>query len=629
MSNYRRLISYIYAYEGGIKGKNIGFAKIEARNGQCKIQVNVKKIYVGNSDLGVYLLAGSDQILLGKIFVRNGAGEFRASVSVQDVERTGWSMEECFGLTIHSVEDSWRAYTTIWEDAVTQAAQLRSGQKEDSDAVAHAAEVDLGEVTAECLEVEAMMQVPDTIAPDESGPENGISHKSSIVEEIEADIQAQSREEEKQKQNMDEGEPATEIPEKSADRTILRPCGMNETKESKETSETNEVFSKPQGGDIQLEGTSAQSVSPKAAAEAGSVSASGAVMPSGAAVPSGTVMPSGAAVPSVSASPSASEPSPSFVPEPSHVPPAPVPPPGMRPGMAAAQPRNRSLGIAEAPMPEMEMGSDISGLSGQEPGQYQEMGVCNSAAPAPCMRSGQYPVWSSGMAPGQPPTRGCGKVPGQPPAGEYGKVPGQSPAGAYGKIPGQSSVWSYGPASGQQPTQPTNMTLSQPPTQPTSMAPVQQPVQPAVPPERESEVEDRKLLELLEQEEMEARRPVCLWQHFRKTHPKIEAFDYANGCEILTIKPQDIGLLPRETWTYGNNSFVLHGYYSYRYLILVKLNNPNGEPRYLMGVPGHYYSNEKYMASMFGFPNFVLSKQQPEGDVRFGYWYTDINMGNQ
>ena len=31
MSNYQRLISYIYTYEGGIRGKNIGFAKLETR----------------------------------------------------------------------------------------------------------------------------------------------------------------------------------------------------------------------------------------------------------------------------------------------------------------------------------------------------------------------------------------------------------------------------------------------------------------------------------------------------------------------------------------------------------------------------------------------------------------------
>ena len=33
MADYRRLISYIYEYEGKQKGKNVGFAKLEARNG--------------------------------------------------------------------------------------------------------------------------------------------------------------------------------------------------------------------------------------------------------------------------------------------------------------------------------------------------------------------------------------------------------------------------------------------------------------------------------------------------------------------------------------------------------------------------------------------------------------------
>ena len=119
-----------------------------------------------------------------------------------------------------------------------------------------------------------------------------------------------------------------------------------------------------------------------------------------------------------------------------------------------------------------------------------------------------------------------------------------------------------------------------------------------------------------------------MWEQLRKRYAKIQAFDYADGCEILSIKPQDIGLLPRETWVYGNNSFLLHGYYNYRYLILARLNNPVGKARYLLGVPGHYFSNEKYMASMFGFPDFVLSKKQPPRDGRFGYWYTDIKIGD-
>ena len=56
MADYRRLISYIYEYEGKKKGKNVGFAKLEARNGQCRINVNVKRIYMGGNAIGAYLL---------------------------------------------------------------------------------------------------------------------------------------------------------------------------------------------------------------------------------------------------------------------------------------------------------------------------------------------------------------------------------------------------------------------------------------------------------------------------------------------------------------------------------------------------------------------------------------------
>ena len=138
-------------------------------------------------------------------------------------------------------------------------------------------------------------------------------------------------------------------------------------------------------------------------------------------------------------------------------------------------------------------------------------------------------------------------------------------------------------------------------------------------------MELERLLKTEEEDEDSSER---VWENLRRDHTKILDFDYEKGCEILTIKPQDIGLLPREIWVYGNNSFLLHGYYNYRYLILAKLFNPEGTPRYLLGVPGHYYSNERYMASMFGFPNFVLSKNQPMEDGRFGYWYTDVKIGS-
>ena len=119
MSDYRRLISYIYEYEGKEKGKNVGFVKLEARNGQCRLNLSVKKVYVGGNAIGVYLLGKNRQeTFLGNIFIRGGNGEFRTTVDAQNVEESGNPLDTYYGLTIHDVKNSWRSYTTIWEDAI-------------------------------------------------------------------------------------------------------------------------------------------------------------------------------------------------------------------------------------------------------------------------------------------------------------------------------------------------------------------------------------------------------------------------------------------------------------------------------------------------------------------------------
>ena len=131
MSNYQRLISYIYEYEGGNKGRNVGFAKLETRGGQCKVTVSIKKIYVGGNPMGVFLLSGQGELNVGNAFVRNGACEFRAILNSASVEGSGIAMSQFYGLSVHEVENAWRSYTTIWEDAV-----------------AHAAEIELADVTS-------------------------------------------------------------------------------------------------------------------------------------------------------------------------------------------------------------------------------------------------------------------------------------------------------------------------------------------------------------------------------------------------------------------------------------------------------------------------------------------------
>ena len=58
MTNYRRLISYIYAYEGEVKRKEYWVCQAGIPEWAMQTQRKCKKkVYVGSSDLGVYLLA--------------------------------------------------------------------------------------------------------------------------------------------------------------------------------------------------------------------------------------------------------------------------------------------------------------------------------------------------------------------------------------------------------------------------------------------------------------------------------------------------------------------------------------------------------------------------------------------
>lgn len=94
-------------------------------------------------------------------------------------------------------------------------------------------------------------------------------------------------------------------------------------------------------------------------------------------------------------------------------------------------------------------------------------------------------------------------------------------------------------------------------------------------------------------------------------------------CMQLELK--ELRDLPRRYWYLGNNSFLLHGYFNYQYLILGKTEGP--ETRWLLGVPGIYQRQERVMAAIFGFPDF-LAADNGEGEIdknaepinRFGCW---------
>lgn len=74
-----------------------------------------------------------------------------------------------------------------------------------------------------------------------------------------------------------------------------------------------------------------------------------------------------------------------------------------------------------------------------------------------------------------------------------------------------------------------------------------------------------------------------------------------------------LGEANREWERYGQNSFLLHGFYNYKHLIATKE---------LLGVPGNYYDKEKQVAAMFGFHGFLPVKEL-EQFLSGGTVYTD------
>lgn len=90
------------------------------------------------------------------------------------------------------------------------------------------------------------------------------------------------------------------------------------------------------------------------------------------------------------------------------------------------------------------------------------------------------------------------------------------------------------------------------------------------------------------------------------------------------ISPQDLCRMGRRTCLLRNNRFVQYGYYHFGHLLLCQ--NHCGQP--VLGVPGRYDQQERFMANMFGFPYFKESSEIQVPGGKGGYWYRLIDSTN-
>lgn len=597
MSDYRRLISYIYAYEGGVKGKNIGYAKVEIRGGQCRIQVNVKRVFVGSNETGVYLLAPEAEILLGRIFIRGGAGEFRTQVNAENVEGSGISADQFYGLTIHDVTSTWRSYTTVWEDAVAQTAEVQLADITSENMRRRDSSV---EAISRALTMTALRRTAETARNGlqaaealKTEIEQEATEQLEISEELETEELEKPREGSSKELEGGEGE-ALEV--QSEETTEER----NQERGEEFKAQSEKVSEEPGGkisgilGEKRSEeqiGEGTEGLSEKAPEE-----------------PRGEPL-------------------------------------GERNQEKQEEVLKTERGekwtgqqqikkILETHLPvsaeiERELKQEEERLETIAPWEEDEKSSKNQAeerGETSDARSGRTEVQPTPGLSGEPVSGSTDEPVNRPPHKSFGKTRNSAAAARLSRLknilqPGVLQSLLLQPEESQTapPASIRQGTAGQEAQFQTSGLKREQEIP-------YPELENPAVLRELERQEAEENNRSDLWERFQRKYTRVLAFECDSGCEILSIKPQDIGLLPREIWVYGNNSFLLHGYYNYRHLILARLSDSGGKIRYLLGVPGHYFSNEKYMASMFGFPHFVLAKKQPDEGGRFGYWYTDIRL---
>jgi len=112
------------------------------------------------------------------------------------------------------------------------------------------------------------------------------------------------------------------------------------------------------------------------------------------------------------------------------------------------------------------------------------------------------------------------------------------------------------------------------------------------------------------------------WNELCKKYEVIHPF--GNKEEYLSLSPRDFIIFPEKYQHLVNNSFLLHGYYNYRHVILGK-KEEGGKNIYYLGVPGVYYEREKMVAIMFGFEGFECGEKRAI-DGGFGYYMRRVEL---
>lgn len=122
MSGYQRMVSYLYRYDKGIKGKNTGYARIERNDWRCRVTIRLQDTVSVSPSVFFFIQneGGMQRIPAGKL-ARNGSGfAGRVETPVDRMAGSEYAFDRIDGIYLSGPENVF--YATTWKDITVSGA---------------------------------------------------------------------------------------------------------------------------------------------------------------------------------------------------------------------------------------------------------------------------------------------------------------------------------------------------------------------------------------------------------------------------------------------------------------------------------------------------------------------------
>ena len=104
MDSYQRLVAYLYEYENGQKGRNVGFGRIEMQNGILKLTLHMKSLQGRLQGGKVFLFYRDNEKLsgieVGNMVMQGNYGDFRLITKRDNLMGSGIAFSRICGLSV-------------------------------------------------------------------------------------------------------------------------------------------------------------------------------------------------------------------------------------------------------------------------------------------------------------------------------------------------------------------------------------------------------------------------------------------------------------------------------------------------------------------------------------------------